>query len=346
MNEQNYAEDEISLRELIEVLLKQKVLIGIIALGVTLLSAIFTFGYLAPSYESSAFVALSLDSELNTSYGSYTLPMRDVTEYIELVKNPQAVQLALKQLDSGLSGVEYITSIDTEIMKDSNSFWIKATANSPEAAYQRALACLNGYLEITDVVHGRMITEHFYYGAMDRQKELVSEIQSNAELIIQNRELLENTDKTYMLESALLSQAEYALWQASNANGSVANLKNDTIVSQQLNPSYQRVQEQITSLELSGITLNNQLEEVEKDLAELGNDKEMYAKYDTSLSQEDLNPERLQISKSLISVINQPEINIQKVSPNNTMNLAIGLVLGLMLGVFIAFFKHYWQQQG
>lgn len=132
------------------------------------------------------------------------------------------------------------------------------------------------------------------------------------------------------MESALLSQADYALRQVSNDNGSISDLDNDTIVSQQLNSAYQQVQDKITNLQLHEITLTNELAEVDKDLEELGAELEAYARYDTTLSQDELNADRIQVSKNLISVINQPEINSQKVSPNNTMNLAIGLVLGLM----------------
>ncbi len=107
---------------------------------------------------------------METPYGSYTLPMHDVTEYIELVENPQAIQLVLKQLDNGVNREKYLRSVDIEILKDSSSFWIIASANTPEDAYQRAAACIDGYLEITDVVHGRMITEYFYHTAgIDRR---------------------------------------------------------------------------------------------------------------------------------------------------------------------------------
>ncbi len=142
------------------------------------------------------------------------------------------------------------------------------------------------------------------------------------------------------MESALLSQADYALWQASNDNGSISDLDKDTIVSQQLNSAYQQVQDKITILQLHEITLTNELAEVDKDLEELGAELEAYARYDTTLSQDELNADRIQVSKNLISIINQPEINSQKVSPNNTMNLANGL----MLDVFVALFRYSWQQ--
>jgi len=59
-NNETYREDEISLRELIEALLKEKVLIAIITVGVLILAALYTLVVLKPVYESETMVTIDL----------------------------------------------------------------------------------------------------------------------------------------------------------------------------------------------------------------------------------------------------------------------------------------------
>ncbi len=53
--------------------------------------------------------------------------------------------------------------------------------------------------------------------------------------------------------------------------------------------------------------------------------------------------EASKISENSILVVSEAFEPIRPVSPNKTLNLAIGFVLGLMMSVFIAFFRHYWK---
>jgi uncharacterized protein involved in exopolysaccharide biosynthesis len=52
-----------------------------------------------------------------------------------------------------------------------------------------------------------------------------------------------------------------------------------------------------------------------------------------------------ELGKTSVIISSYAEASNAPVSPNKTLNMAIGLVLGLMLGVFYAFFKHMWSAE-
>ncbi len=339
-----YIEDEISIKELIQVLLKEKKLIGLISMGVLLCASIFTFLVLSPTYESGALITLNLEEELDTPYGSYAMLIREVREYTELVDNPQVIQRTLQELGGDLTRQNYLDSINTESLKDTNSFRLTASGGSPEEAYELASASVDSYLEIVEVLHRKMLSQHFLHTTADSIKELNNAIEDNDIQMQKTRELLEQAPMTFDLKSALLSQAEFSLWLTAEEGMDITDLGGDTIVSQELNPTYLKILDMIANLEMTKINLEKQLAEAVRDHQELDAELLGIAQYEETLSAEDLYDGQLTATKNMVSVVSSPEINMQKVGPKNGMNLAIGLVLGVMLGVFVAFFKHYWQQ--
>ena len=345
-NNQRYNNDydEISLRELIEVLLKEKLLIiGITAL-VIILGAVYTLGILKPAYKSEAFLTVSLKESVSTPYGEYELPFTTLEEYVQVLKNPIVIQRTLKDYgDESLTREKLLNIISTEIIKGTNSFKVKLQNGSPQSAYNIANIHVNNYLNHLELLFRRAAAEKFYNDASTNKLSIEKALIRNEENMVKAVELLAKTPKAINLENALISKADYALIYSSKGNVDLSKISGDKIISQELNPSYLKVIENITNLDLEKNSLENSLLNLERNKIELEQELEAVNEYRENYSIVKFKPGVSDSMKNIVTLVGRPELESQKVSPRNALNLAIAGVLGLMIGVFVAFFKNYWQ---
>jgi len=345
-NNERYHEDydEISLRELIEVLLKEKFLIiGITAL-VIVLAAVYTLGILKPTFKSEALLTVSLEESVPTPYGTYDLPFTTIDEYTQVIKNPAVIQRTLKDFnDEGLTREGLINIISVEAIEDTHSFRVKAEYGSPEEAYSLADIHVNNYLNHLEMLFRRAAVEEFYNSASTSMASIEKALVRNEENMIKAQELLAKTPKAINLENALISEADYALIYSSKGNVDLSSISGDKIINQELNPSYLKIMGQITDLEIERNNLENSLLNLERNVTDLEEELNFLAEYRETYDTTKMNTGVSNAMKNLVTIVNRPEVETQKVAPRNALNLAIGGVLGLMLGVFVAFFKHYWQ---
>ena len=340
MEESQYY-DEISLRELLEVLFREKKWIALIAGSIFLMVTLYTFFVAKPVYESRAYLVVNQVEQVATPYGPYDLPLQDASHYSNLLMNPQTMQLVLNTLNGEAEPENLRSAITAEVVKDTNSFWIRAEGSTPEEAYERAQAAVSAFMETVDVLHGRIIAAHFYNLNLDLRTALLADIEKNQKLLERNRELLDATPRTESWESAFVNRDSFLLWQQNQNSSGSGDFGESAIVSEKPTTAYQRIEQEITSLELQGLQLDSQLRSVNQTLLALEMERAGYSEYDAELNKDALYPERSQIGKNLVSIINPPFVNSIRVSPNTMMNLAVGLVLGLMAGVFAAFLKYY-----
>lgn len=343
-NERQYQDyDEISLRELIEVLLKEKFVIAGITAIVIVLAAIYTLGILKPSYKSEALLTVSLEETVDTPYGTFELPFTTIDEYTHIVKNPVVIQRTLQDFaKEELRREGLLKKINVELIKDTNSFRIKAEYGSPEEAYNLATLHVKNYLNHMEILFRRAAVEEFYNDSLTQKSSIAKLLIRNEENMKKTQELLEKTPKAINLENALISQADYALIYSSKGNVDLSRISGDKIISQELNPSYLKITEQMTNLEMEKNNLENSLLDIERNIIDLDEELVALNEYRDTYKTTNLKSGVSDSMKNLVTLVNRPEIETQKVSPRNALNLAIGGVLGLMLGVFFAFFKHYW----
>lgn len=156
-------EDEISLKELIEALLAERMLMALCVLAFVGLSALYSFVLSDPVYESEALLSVSLTEEIETAYGSFSLPLKTLEEYIELVDNPYVVSLSVAALGEGWTPQRYLGAVETEPITETSSFRLVARAEDPETAHQIAQVSVKNYRRLVEVLHRRMVAEHFLH---------------------------------------------------------------------------------------------------------------------------------------------------------------------------------------
>ena len=338
--------DEISLRELIEVLLKEWKLIARISLGMLILAGIVTFVFLKPTYESQALFSVYLTEEIDTPYGTYEVPLKSVSEYSEVVTGPVAIQETLKAMpDKDMTAEDLMERLTVEPIKDTEAFRMIATGSTPEEAYQLATIHGESYFTAIEMIMKRMIIEHFYNSKLTQKTIDNKSLETNKQALEEMRTLLEETPKGIPLESALITRADEALLLGARAGVDFQDLQGEKVLSEEINPGYVRLLELITELEIANKNLETSLKCIEEDIETLNKDNMAIEHFRATQSTDQFSLGLSESTRNLLTMVNRPAVDTNKVSPRSILNLAIGLFLGLMMGVFVAFFKAYWQSK-
>lgn len=110
-------QQEISLRELIQVLIDGKIVIAIITIAALILSALYSFVLASPRYESSAMLIVRFKDSIATPYGEFHIPYKTMVEYTSLVSSPETLQRTLSQMDSGFTLSQLKTALTSGTFK-------------------------------------------------------------------------------------------------------------------------------------------------------------------------------------------------------------------------------------
>lgn len=387
--------EEISLRELIEILIKRKKIIISVTVVSILLSAILCFLILEPVYETRMVLMASqfsdriqstekigegIDSILN-SLSQY--PTMTLETYRQQITAPRVMRETIAQL--GLEEEYDVASLAEDIIletiKDTNLISIKMQHTDPEKAAQIVnkvgenfvvfvadKAKENATTSSTYVESQMAIEKEKLDAALEELKEFLSQPRGVSELSREIEARLQQiTDyKTKLTDlkirqKALKSSILVAEQEAKDTNRIL--LKNqdnqDTMqltiedTATLLKIELAEVESNITNIEETLITLQNEIEETQVELQDkrhqerLVNQKVTIAQntYDAFVKKyEELRvTESSQIGEATITIMSRAYPTTRPVAPRKALNIAIATALGLMIGVFVAFFLEYWQ---
>lgn len=179
---------EISLRELIEVLLKGWRLIAIITAVCFLFSGIFSFFILDPTYEAKTILMASDTAARLTNLQSNkediagvldllaTYPAMTLQTYTEQIKNPQLLQQVIDELKLDKYAIDsgnLIEMIDLKTIPDTNLIAVGVTHKDPKLATDIANTLTNKYIAfITEISRQQASkTSQFLVGQMEIEKK-------------------------------------------------------------------------------------------------------------------------------------------------------------------------------
>lgn len=149
VNQQYYDYDEISLRELIETLINGWKLIAVITAISLLVSGVFSFFIMAPTYEAKSILMASFATDKLTSMQQNgesiegmldsisAYPIMTIQTYKEQIKNPKILQQVIDELKLGEKGITrngLRNMIQLETIKDTNLIEVKVTHSNPKLA--------------------------------------------------------------------------------------------------------------------------------------------------------------------------------------------------------------------
>ncbi|MFA5523148.1 MAG: GNVR domain-containing protein [Tissierellales bacterium] len=184
--------DEISLRELIEALLKGWKLIAIITAICVLVAGVYSFYIIEPTYEAKSVLMASLATDkltnVNRSGDSVeailstisTYPVLTIQTYKEQIKTPKVLQQVIDELnltEKGISRSRLRDMISLESIKDTNLIEIKVANSDPILASDIANAVASRFTEfVTDITKDQASkSSKFLKTQIDLEKQKLDE---------------------------------------------------------------------------------------------------------------------------------------------------------------------------
>jgi polysaccharide biosynthesis transport protein len=187
---ENY--NEISIRELIEVLLKGWRMIAIITVVCLLSSGILSFLILDPTYEAKTILMASDTTAMLTNLKDNkeniagvldllaTYPTMTLQTYKEQIKNPQLLQQVIDELELGkyeIDSNELIEMIDLKTIPDTNLISVSVTYKDPKLAAEIANTLTNKFSAFITVMSRQQAskTSQFLTGQLEVEKKKLDE---------------------------------------------------------------------------------------------------------------------------------------------------------------------------
>jgi len=221
-NQQNYDYEEISIKELIETLLKGKWLIAGITLVLVLIAIGFTFFYQTPMYEATTTLLASnvaaeaprpdvnnIEDYLNTlsSQGSNTLDT-----YKQQIKSPEVIASVREDLEldpEKYSIVGLQNSISVQVIDGTNLIKITVTSDSPEMSKNMANSVADNFIDFVSQINEKRVNQsaEFLKVKIDEQEVKLQDNMAKYEVFLDNNSNLQTVKNE--IEILLEDETEY-----------------------------------------------------------------------------------------------------------------------------------------
>jgi len=221
-NQQNYDYEEISIKELIETLLKGKWLIVLITSFVVALAIGFTFFYQTPMYEAKTTLLASnvtseitetdvsnIENYINTisSQGSTTLDT-----YKQQIKSPEVISAVIADLELdtekySIGGLQ--NSIAVQVIEGTNLIEITATSDSPELSKKLANSVADNFTDFVSQINKMRVNQsaEFLKVKIVEQEAKLQDNMSRYETFLENNPNLKTVNNE--IEILLENEREY-----------------------------------------------------------------------------------------------------------------------------------------
>jgi len=299
MNE-NQIMEEISLRELIEILIKRKKIIALITLVAIFFSVVLSFIIIKPTYEAEMILMASnvIDNLTNNMINTDNLqnildaiskyPSMNIETYRQQIMTPEVLEKTIGDLN--LKDKYTIDSLSEKItletIKDTNLIRIKMSSTDPEQAAAIVNKLGENFIQFvsenikeratssSEYVKTQMEKEKEYYEeALLEQKELLSQPRGSAELSLELESKLDKiTDYKNQLydlsikKSALESAIKISESSSSNGNSIVLNRESGNVL---IDDSTKILKIELAETQATIEKINETIEKLQKEIENL-----------------------------------------------------------------------------
>jgi chain length determinant protein (polysaccharide antigen chain regulator) len=308
-------EETISLRELIEIILKGKWLITIITTVAVLISALASFLWIDPVYSAKATVSVNnglVPGKQPEETDSYFNEIITPAAYIERVKSPQVIEAAIKKSKLEQYNIGQVQSnLTVENVQNTNVVNITLKGKNPSDAKKMLDSILLA------------VKESLFMEIQKRIKEDSDHFATQAKV---EKEKLERLLKEYRQKAQALQLPPSLLLDA------VISYNNQYII----NLDQERLQGISSITEKDLISLNELSNEIKSS-------SEFYRQYTSKEQQLQAFSKIFSVDNKILTISAPVEPETPD-SPKPLLNIAVAFVVGLMTGIGVVFFRHYWRE--
>lgn len=322
-------QEDISLREIIEVVLRGKTVIAVVTLLSILLGGILGFVVMTPIYKVNSTVRIDevdkrpLLSSLTQSLKSDAV-IALLIEGLDLDKNKYSVE-KIKQ------------SIKLEVHKDTLIMSVSVEGSEPATIKNiaNALAIEAGRrIEITE--RSKKIIE-----AQNAIIDLERNISITEKTLQETMDLLAQTPEKLVVNQSLANNSELynIIKEQTNGNSKIGSI---IFESEEINPVYYTLLETKAQL---GIQLARLQAELQNQQMLVETNQEKIFELENNFDLSNINRAERILSEYTIVFISTAIEPDEPVKPNKLMIVAVFAVLGIILSLIIVFFRHYWSYE-
>ena len=270
----NQNDNELSLKELLTILLDEKRIIAIITIVAVALSTIYSFVFLKNEYENSALISVAVkEKQIETPYGKFTNPYNSLDDYINLVSDSNVLGMTERDLSDKYNGKNFSKKIQTDIISKDQSFSIIVKGDNEEDVNLITKTHTENYLRYLQFDLAFKAIDYLYNKNHNEINILEKELENNKEIVEEIRKLLVDTPKTI-----------------------------DLNVGREIHPAYSMFLGEIASLNIERVNLLNSLDIVYKNNELLSKDLKAMEGYKEIPSQEKLNDYIYLAVKNIVTV--------------------------------------------
>lgn len=326
-------ENEIDIKELFLIFWKKKFfIIGLSLIG-AILTGIYSIFVLPPVYNTDLKIDVNMPETYITKYGEYKLPTSTNGQYLNLITSNEVILNTMKNMGYK-DGEETLKSMKDRISVGNinstnttqNVFDIKVSAENAEESLKFAETLYKNYVHYVDIVTKERAIGYYYdnFSASLKSQELL--LNSTRAILKKNEDLLAQTPETI-------------------DQGKLNNIGNNVVIENIINPAFTQLQVDIVENKQLITTTEETIISYKKYLQELDVEKKAIKEYYENKAVNNLEPSEINVAKTNIYLLGEPVAPINKTSPNNILNVAIGLVFGGMLACGVALIKEYWYKK-
>ncbi|NLY47650.1 MAG: hypothetical protein GX059_01315 [Clostridiales bacterium] len=332
----NYHEDEISLREILISIWKNKVFIILTTVAAGIIAGIISYFAIEPVYHARMGIAINMPDKYYTKYGEYTLPITTNEEYVDLITTSRILQKTIADMGYApgavtIEGLRERISVTHSGSKssDNNSFTVSVASGNPEDARRLADVLYDNYIDFIDAMVAEGAVKHYINYYTVRLQSLKVELKTKESRLNSYVELLGNTPKFF--------SGDDVLGEILTSDGTSDFIIVDDII----NPNY-------TQLEMDIIEVKQEINAINRDIAmygeyleELKGIRSKLGEYYESGGTKELGDDMVRVSEGNIYLVSEPVEPGKRTSPSHAANIVIGIVLGLFASVMIIWIREY-----
>lgn len=328
--------EEISLREIMGIILRQKWIIITFTVICMLVSAVFSFFVLEPTYETYSIVRMQSAAQ----EGENTVT--DIKEFQESLKSASTLNSLIEknQLDRSEFNVNAIRSMfKLEVVPDSNIMKIIVNGGDPKLISQMAnmLAYELGIrIEITD--RTKVVVD-----AQKHFDELNDQIAVAQAKLTESQNQLKVTPEKQVTIQALTEQDLLRALEQEQSSSSVKDAAKVQMESESINPVYNDLQAKVAqaTIDLNSLRTEakNYQDKINENMSRINEleSKSANGKLDVNKS--------IRILDGTNAIFINPSLEPDKpVGPNKLLNIVIAAVVGFMISLLFVFLRNYMKE--
>lgn len=326
----NNLQTELSLRDLIEVIWKNKLIIIIITSIAIIVSGVISFFVLPPKYQVASIIRVGNDSS------------EDIQRLNSISETLKSDIILLRVLNLLNLNDEYTidqlrSNLNVDVIKNTSVMRIRLVGDEPSTITQ--IVNLLAYemasrVEVTDLA--QKMKE-----ANERLFELEQRIATAKEKYEATSILLEETPEKLITRQAFSQYPYLTSIVGENTGLTTGEIGDLQFESEHINPLYTTLKSRLTDISIELVALQEEKENLNHSLLLYDNRIQELEKPEQSF---DLQSESFQTAiNGMNTVFISPAIEPENpIGPRKLINILIGTLIGLIIGLLMAFVKHFW----